>query len=243
MSHNKIPILVYHSIENVSKSTKMRSMHVAPKRFKFQMMLLKMMGYKGLSMRELKPYIDGHKTGKVVGITFDDGYKNNLVNAVPILLKYGFSATCYLVQGRIGEYNVWDIKKNLPKISLMSSNEIFEWIGAGMDIGAHSLTHPNLTKIDKQTASIEIEKCKINLENEFNIKLEDFCYPYGCFDEDIVNITSKAGFSSAVTMNRGRASIYSNRFALPRIPITHHTLPHLFVAKIISSYEDKKHHS
>ena len=88
MNAVNVPILMYHSIENVSKETVMRGMHVPPKRFKFQMWLLKLLGYKGLSMRDLKPYLSGKKTGKVIGITFDDGYRNNLENAAPILNKY-----------------------------------------------------------------------------------------------------------------------------------------------------------
>ena len=88
MSNINIPILMYHSIEKMPKSTVMRSLHVPPKRFKFQMWLLNFFGYKGLSMRELKPYLDGKKIGKVVGITFDDGYQNNLINAAPVLKKY-----------------------------------------------------------------------------------------------------------------------------------------------------------
>ena len=93
MSNYNIPILMYHSIESMPKSTVMRSLHVPPRRFKFQMWLLKILGYQGLSIRELKPYLDGIKKGKVVGITFDDGYQNILFNAAPILNKYNFTAT------------------------------------------------------------------------------------------------------------------------------------------------------
>ena len=67
---------MYHSIESMPKDTIMRSLHVPPKRFEFQMMLLKFMGYKGLSINKLMPYLNGEKHGKVVGITFDDGYGN-----------------------------------------------------------------------------------------------------------------------------------------------------------------------
>ncbi len=86
-----IPILMYHSIESMPRTTIMRSLHVSPRRFKFQMWMLKFLGYQGLSLKNLKPYLDGDKQGKVVGITFDDGYQNNLINAAPILLKYNFS--------------------------------------------------------------------------------------------------------------------------------------------------------
>ena len=76
----KIPILMYHSIESMPKNTVMRSLHVPPKRFEFQMKLLRFLGYKGLSINKLLPYLNGAKHGKVVGITFDDGYQNNLIN-------------------------------------------------------------------------------------------------------------------------------------------------------------------
>jgi peptidoglycan/xylan/chitin deacetylase (PgdA/CDA1 family) len=56
-------------------------------------MLLKKLGYKGLNMTELQPYLTGKKQGKVVGITFDDGYKNNLIHALPILKKFGHLAS------------------------------------------------------------------------------------------------------------------------------------------------------
>ena len=88
MQNIKIPILMYHSIESMPKTTVMRSLHVPPRRFDFQMRMLKMLGYQALSLKKLKPYLDGKKQGKVVGITFDDGYQNNLMNAAPILLKY-----------------------------------------------------------------------------------------------------------------------------------------------------------
>ena len=134
MSEINIPILMYHSIENMPRSTIMRSLHVPPKRFQFQMWMLKFLGYKGLSMKALKPYLDGVKKGKVVGITFDDGYQNNLINAAPILLKYGFSATCYIVSERIGISNTWDIDKGIPRLPLMSKSEIRDWLKLGLDL-------------------------------------------------------------------------------------------------------------
>ena len=88
MPNINIPILMYHSIESMPKSTVMRSLHVLPRQFKFQMWMLKMLGYKGLSLKKLKPYLDGDKFGKVVGITFDDGYQNNLTKYFLHILSF-----------------------------------------------------------------------------------------------------------------------------------------------------------
>ena len=240
MLNMNIPILMYHSIESMPKSTIMRSLHVPPWRFKFQMWLLNIMGYKGLSIRQLKPYLDGDKHGKVVGITFDDGYKNNLVNAAPILKKYSFSATCYLVSDFIGESNIWDFDKGITQRPLMSFEEIQKWLKLGMDIGAHTKTHSDLTKISQKQVEIEITHSKESLEDQFNLKIVDFCYPFGHFTESISAAVMKAGYSSATTMVRGRVKSHSNMFKLPRIPITHHTLPHLFLAKMLTNYEDRR---
>jgi len=240
MKDMKIPILMYHSIESMPKSTRMRSLHVSPKRFNFQMWMLKILGYKGLSLRHLKPYLDGKKTGKVVGITFDDGYQNNLFNAAPILLKNNFSSTCYLVSKKIGLSNIWDIPKGVTQSTLMNHQEIQEWIDLGMEIGAHTLTHPDLTNLTVAQAKQEIEECKNELEMLYRLKVNAFCYPYGRYNDTSVKLVKNAGFSTATSMNRGRAGLGSKKLELPRIPITHHTLPHLFLVKLLTNYEDRR---
>lgn len=210
---------MYHSIESMPKSTVMRSLHVSPNKFKFQMWMLHILGYKGLSIRKLKPYLYGEKKGKVVGITFDDGYQNNLTNAAPVLSKYNFSATCYIVSERIGCFNTWDLNKKITQRPLMTKNEINQWLELGMDIGGHTKTHKDLTKISIKEAQKEIRDCKNSLEETFNISITDFCYPFGCFDDMVSAMVKDSGFLSATTMTRGRASSKSNMFRLPRIPV------------------------
>jgi len=74
----------------------------------------------------------------------------------------------------------------------------------------------------------------------FKLSIKDFCYPFGRFNKSLGKIIKEAGYTTATTMNRGRAGVHSNKFSLPRIPVTHHTLPHLFLLKILTRYEDKK---
>jgi peptidoglycan/xylan/chitin deacetylase (PgdA/CDA1 family) len=240
MKKKPIPILMYHSVELMPRSTVMRSLHVPPKRFEIQMWLLNILGYKGLSMRQLTPYIEGKKIGKVVGITFDDGYQNNLINAAPILIKYNFSATCYLVSSKIGTSNTWDFNKGITQRQLMTEDEIHEWLNLGLDIGAHTQTHRLLEELSEEESREEIFKCKADLEQMFNVSIKDFCYPFGRFNDALVTIVKEAGYITATTMLRGRAGLKSNIFKLPRIPINHHTLVHLFLTKILTRYEDKR---
>lgn len=240
MSKRPIPILMYHSIESMPRSTVMKSIHVSPNNFMIQMWLLKMLGFKGLSMRDLMPYIEGEKTGKVVGITFDDGYQNNLINAANILKKYKFTSTCYLVSQRIGLSNIWDINKGITQRPLMTKLEIREWLNMGQDIGAHSQTHANLDDLSEEKSYEEIFDCKKDLEHDFKLSIKDFCYPFGRFNREIEHLVHEAGFVSATTMARGRVKTQSNRLLLPRVHVTNRTLPHLFLAKILTNYEDKR---
>ncbi len=239
MKQKPIPILMYHSIETMPKGTVMRGLHVPPKRFAFQMRLLRLFGYQGLSMNKLQPYLEGEKTGKVVGLTFDDGYKNNLTNALPTLKKYGFSATCYIVSKNIDGINHWDIDKGIPQNPMMNKEEIQSWIDTGMEIGSHTQNHVFLTKINKNEAIKEINHSKKDLEKEFKVNVDHFCYPYGDYNNDIVSATKDAGYRTGTTVNRGKVKIGDNLLTLHRVSITHHTLPHLFLLKVLGGYENK----
>jgi len=231
---------MFHSIASMPKGTVMRSLHVPPKLFKLQMWLLKIMGYQGLSMSKLQPYLIGKKVGKVVGITFDDGFKNNLTNALPILKKMGFSATCYIISQKIGGINEWDLDKGIDENPLMDENEINEWIESGMEIGSHSQNHVRLAECNIDIATTEIKQSRVDLETKFGHPIEHFCYPYGNYNDEIVTIAKASGYSTATTINRGRVKSNNNLLTLPRISITHRTFAHLFLMKILSKYEDKR---
>ena len=222
------------------KDTVMRSLHVPPRKFRFQMFLLKILGYKALSISNLRPYLNGEKFGKVVGITFDDGYQNNLINAAPVLKKYNFNATCFIVSNCLGSSNIWDIGKGITQRSLMTENEVKKWVELGMDIGSHTNMHPDLTAISKEEAIDEIIKSKKKLERLFKISVSDFCYPFGIHNKSIVSMVEKSGYLSGVTMTRGRASEKSDMLTLPRVPVNHRTPHYLFLLKIFSGYEDNK---
>ena len=122
----------------------------------------------------------------------------------------------------------------------MTESEIKQWLNLGMDIGAHTRTHADLTSISEKKAYGEINDCKTDLENKFNVKVADFCYPFGRFNDLILKMVENSNYSTASTMQRGRVNLASNNYLLPRIPINYRTLPHLFLAKILTNYEDKR---
>jgi peptidoglycan/xylan/chitin deacetylase (PgdA/CDA1 family) len=218
----------------------MRGMVVAPAVFARQMWLLKRLGYRALSMRELEPYLDGRAQGRVVGITFDDGYLNNLQYALPVLRACGFSATCYAVSGAMGKRNSWDEVSGVPQKPLMNVEQMRAWLADGMDVGGHTRSHIDLTTLNAAAAKTEIAGCKHDLEACLQTEVRHFCYPYGRHTSQHREMARSAGYVSATTVNRGRSHAGDDPFALPRVLIARSTHVALFWLKLTSSYEDRR---
>ncbi|QDL54298.1 polysaccharide deacetylase family protein [Rhodoferax aquaticus] len=236
----KIPILMYHQIDAPPpRGTALRGLVVAPSSFAWQMRMLRRLGYKGLSMRDLEPYLLGEKQDKVVGITFDDGYQNNVIHALPILKTHGFTATCYGVSSMIGGTNAWDIGKVAQK-PLMSLEDWRVWNESGMDVGSHTQVHANLTELTKEAALQQVVQSKYELEQTLGIEVRHFCYPYGWFKTEHEDMVRSAGYITATSTRRGRVQIGENPYALKRIMVARATNPLQFFLKILTPYEDRR---
>jgi peptidoglycan/xylan/chitin deacetylase (PgdA/CDA1 family) len=236
----RIPILMYHQIDAPPpRGIALRGLVVAPSSFAWQMCMLRLLGYRGLSMRDLEPYLEGKKNGKVVGITFDDGYQNNLLNALPILQKNKFTATCYGVSGLIGGINAWDRDKVAVK-PLMTLADWRAWRDAGMDIGSHTQTHPKLTELSEDQARKQIFESKRELEQAIGCEVRHFCYPYGCYDTTHQRMVRDACYVTATSTHRGRVEAGADPFTLRRIMVARAANPLQFFLKIASNYEDKR---
>lgn len=237
------PILMYHQVDAPPpRGTPMRGLVVAPHTFAWQMRMLRLLGFRGVSMHELMPYLEGRRQGRVAGITFDDGYRNNLEHALPILQAHGFTATCYAVSGLTGADNAWDRCQGVPSKPLMTGDELRQWVRSGMEIGAHTRDHLDLTQLDPAQARSQIAGSKADLEGLIDAPVSHFCYPYGRFRAEHAQLAREAGFASATTVNRGRAVPGSDLFTLPRVLVSRSTHPGYFLLKLMTRYEDRRGH-
>lgn len=235
-----IPILMYHQIdEPPPRGTPLRGLVVSPGSFARQMGLLSMLGYRGLSMRDLEPYLRGEKQGKVVGLTFDDGYQNNLLHALPILQRYGHTATIYAVSDMMGGCNIWD-EGLVAQKPLMNLDEWRAWHDAGMDIGSHTRSHARLNELDADAALQEIAGSRQELEQRFGGPVRHFCYPYGQFRPEHAALARQAGYATATTTARGRVHPGDDPYTLRRIMVACSTNLIQFAAKVLTAYEDKR---
>jgi len=240
-SGHSIPILTYHHTEQAPpKGFAMRSLWVSPSSFATQMQWLSRLGYTGLAMSELMPYLHGEKKGKVVGITLDDGYQSNLLHALPILKNLGFSATCYVVSGKLGQHNEWDEALGMAQAALMGVEEMRTWVDAGMEVGSHTCSHADLNQLSLAEAGHELLQSKSDLENLLQKPVTQFCYPYGHFSPEHESLVSQSGYVAATTTHRGRACATDRMTALPRVPVVRSTYSLQFLLKVLTRYEDSK---
>jgi len=150
-------------------------------------------------MRELYMALNAGEATGLVGVTFDDGYEDFLDAAVPTLVKLGFSATVFVVAGMLGSENTWEhggVPR--PQLKLLEADGVREVSERGMEIGAHSVTHPRLPGLDSETLLREVEDSRQMLSEIVNAPVEGFSYPYGAVDRPAVRAAREAGYVYAV---------------------------------------------
>jgi peptidoglycan/xylan/chitin deacetylase (PgdA/CDA1 family) len=195
---------------------------VSAEKFKRQMKFLRAKGYRTLSLLDAADRIrrgDSFPSRGIV-ITFDDGYRNNYTEAFPILQEYGYSATIFLTTQHCGRTNNWPGQhSSIPPLPILSWDEIREMTGHGMDFGAHTRSHPDLTEVDADTALREIIESKEEMETRMGRPVELFSYPFGRFNEEVKGMV-KAAFTGAISNKPGKISTGSDLHALERINTT-----------------------
>jgi len=208
-------ILNYHSITDALASGDNYQMTTPRELFDAQMLFLKDGGYRVISCLEAAARI-GLRAGlpeKAVCLTFDDGFKDNVVNALPVLRKHGFEATIFLTAGFIGKgrpYLEWSDAERLRDSGLFS-------------FGAHTLSHRKLTALTADEAKDEIVSSKKALEERLNVPVDIFAYPfgyYGSFDEKSVAAVKAGGYKAAVTTIAGSNDYRSDPYLLRRTRIS-----------------------
>lgn len=206
----KVPILVYHYVEYVKdeRDTIRKSLSITPHVFENQLKTLVNAKYHFITARALGEYLEGSKNlpQNPVILTFDDGYEDFYTDIFPFLQKYHVVATQYLISDFINQPNY------------MSDEQIKEIRTSGLvEFGSHTMRHPNLASLDKNTARYEIEESKEKLEELLSLPVVSFAYPYGGYNEQTPKFVKAAGYKTAVSTKGGLAVHQKNKHVLFRI--------------------------
>jgi peptidoglycan/xylan/chitin deacetylase (PgdA/CDA1 family) len=228
-----VPILTYHNIGEAPPEATHRGLYLGLDKFRSHLRSLRRRGYRGISMDEGLPYLRGEKDGRVAIITFDDGYVDNLELAMPALQEFGFSATCYLVAGHLGDHNAWDAQELRVKKPLMDEGRIREWLAGGMKVGSHTVSHPHLPQLTSAQKRGEIVDSRARLEDRLGIAIDHFCFPYGDHDDECIEYVAQARYATAVTVRRGRVQAGQDMLALSRIGNNGKRSPWVFASRAL----------
>src|SRR5215472_7902020 len=209
-------IFMYHHVSPVvAKGPYARALTVSPSEFDAQLRLLNNIGCAMVGLGRLVTDVkDGRVRGCEVALTFDDGYDDAATQAEPMLRAAGAVGTFFVSTGFIGSSGH------------LSARQIDMLAADGMEIGAHTISHVDLTKVSAATAAGEIDGSRMKLRGLTGEPITAFAYPAGKSDAAVESVVSAAGFAYAVTTEAGvvtQAKIARDPFALPRYRVEHGT--------------------
>lgn len=204
---SKIPILMYHSI-GYEKGNDLR---IPKDKFYLEMKYLKENGFTALSLDELYEVFSGtaKPPKKPIVITFDDGYKDNYINAYPILKEFHLKAAIFVIASCIDKSN-----------SYITSSQIREMIKNGIDVESHTYSHNDLSILSYKVQYQTLKKSKEKLENIEGKKIKYMAYPFGKYNKYTENAAKDAGYIMAVTTKPGYASKNNGFFFLQRVRVS-----------------------
>ncbi|MHB1730883.1 MAG: polysaccharide deacetylase family protein [Leptospirillum sp.] len=194
------PILYYHRVDpSVSPHA-----GVTPERFRRQMSILEKAGFQGTTLDFAMSHGHLHPVSgkKNVAITFDDGYLDNYRYAMPILQGFGFHATIFCISGKKGGVSDWTDDPVWRGHPLMGKEEMGEMISMGFEIGSHTRTHADLSRISSDEARDEIFGSKCDLEDLLGTPVRSFCYPFGAYRDETPSIVRSAGYAWGRSVRR-----------------------------------------
>jgi peptidoglycan/xylan/chitin deacetylase (PgdA/CDA1 family) len=195
-------VLGYHGVARSRLSDDLSLLQVSPDRFRRQLELLLAAGFEFVTLAELaRRAAGGTPEPGLAAVTFDDGMRNNHTTALPILNEYGIPATVYVTIGFIGGTSPWIGPQGDGAI--MDEPELRDLAAAGWELGAHTMTHPDLSTLGYDACLREIEDSRLELERIAGVKVETFAYPFGRYGPEALAAARDAAVIAAVTTGSG----------------------------------------
>jgi peptidoglycan/xylan/chitin deacetylase (PgdA/CDA1 family) len=191
-------ILCYHGVAPSSVASDPDFMRVPPDRFRSQVEALREAGFSFVTVRELARRAQGGTPpAGMAALSFDDGWDDNHAVVLPILRELKLTATVYVATGLIGQPNPW-----LPLSAgarMMTVQELRDLHEAGFELGAHTVTHPDLSRLDRPSCLREMVDSRETLERETGAAVDTFAYPFCHYGPAAIDAAKEAGFLCAVT--------------------------------------------
>ena len=199
-------VLTYHRVHEAMPAD---DLNTPPEIFRRHMRYLKdhcrVIALGELLKEEAWEPLKGTRAQPTVVITFDDGYRDNYLNAYPVLTELGLPAVLFLVTGMIGTDKKRPRYAALPDPDMMDWEEVREMAEGGITFAPHTHTHPRLAQMSYEQQKKEIQDSleTLNAQHFAGFCKSVFCYPYGDYNEDTLAIMAELGFRLAFTVKPG----------------------------------------
>ncbi|MGC9162609.1 MAG: polysaccharide deacetylase family protein [Thiomonas sp.] len=228
-------ILMYHRIASVDTYDQLT---VSPARFAQQMQELARHAVVSLE-QGLQALQSGSLRAPLFAVTFDDGYLDNLTEALPVLQHYRIPATIF-VTARFCDQTMSHPRYRNPSGQRLHLNwdEVRQLASTpGITIGSHTLTHPYLPTLTEDAAQQEIAASRSEIAAHLHRSVDLFCYPSGDLSARELTLVQQAGYAAAVSVAPGVNHRHTNRFALRRTEITDRDDPPMFRLKLAGAFD------
>jgi len=196
-------ILTYH---RVNADHPRDRLSVRPEAFASQMEALARSGRPVLRLADALPALQGARPlpAGAVAVTFDDGFRDNLTHALPVLERFGFAATFFVVTGYVGSLETLArYRRCCAADGMLDWEQVRALRAHGSDVGGHGRTHRELALLSEAEARAEAEGCARDLETHTGDRPRLFCYPRGSESAGVRRIVGEAGFEAACTVRPG----------------------------------------
>jgi peptidoglycan/xylan/chitin deacetylase (PgdA/CDA1 family) len=216
-----VPILMYHQVSPRAHPG-FEKYTVAVEKFAAQMRWLRYAGYCPTTLDDLLDARSGCRPlpPRPVVVTFDDGYRECVEHAVPIMAEHRFTATFYLVAGLMGSTSRWLARERGIELRLVDWQDARELLRAGFCCGSHTMLHPRLAELSPEACRDELEESRRRLEDRLASEVRHLALPYGSYDEAVRLAVTRAGYRSACSVRVGLSAPTDDRLALHRVPVT-----------------------
>jgi peptidoglycan/xylan/chitin deacetylase (PgdA/CDA1 family) len=204
--------LAYHAVNEAPDEHDPLGLVVSPELFEAQVSFLLRRGYRFLTAEQLLDEFGGRRPPEGTAVlTFDDGWLDALTVTAPLLSRLGLRGTFYVCPGLWGSRH-WDVRGDPGR--LLTEDQARQLHEAGMELGSHSMNHPDLRQLEDDALAAELSESKAALERLTGAPCRTLAYPFGLFDERVERAAGEAGYELAFAWQPGpwRA------LAAPRLP-------------------------
>ncbi len=207
-----VPIFMYHYVRDDTGDYEYKENMVKVSTMEEHLKYIADNGYESIFMDDLESL---YRFRKTVAINYDDGFICVYLYAFPLLKKYNVKATIFVIKDMIGTPGYCTLE------------QLHEMYDSGLvDIQIHTVTHPRLATLNYDNIKYEISECKNFIEKEFNKEAKILCYPYGSYNNLVINVAKELGCSYGLAMTGGMyyTTKTKNNYMIPRI-YAYRTMP------------------